>query len=431
MTNTSDGDQLVLCRARLLRRTGLYEIVVQKGRLASIRESAELAPTARDIAQAHLGDRSWWDVGGRLVLPGLVDAHTHLDKALTLAYASNSTGTLAGAIESFQAYRPRLTAGDVSARAVRLARRLLAFGTTTIRTHIDGGQGDDRVTREVLQGIYDAQQQLAGLVDLQVVLMCPRTQVADMVRWLDSPLAEQIVALGGAPHLADDPERNLAAIVELARQYGLGVDLHIDEQLNPNARTLEQLARAVLARPLAKPVIAGHLVSLDAMDPKTSQAVIKLVAEAKIGAITLPATNLYLQAREDTVGVRRGVTRIRALLQAGVLVAAASDNIQDAFHPFGRGDLLETALLTAYAGHFGEADAETLLGMISENPGRLVKDPHYAIAVGQSADLVVLDARSALEALQELPAARWVFKAGRLVSARRLDTEQKEAGDRG
>lgn len=166
-------------------------------------------------------------------------------------------------------------------------------------------------------------------------------------------------------------------------------------------------------------MVAGHCVSLDVMPVSEAWRIAQQVAASGIAVVTLPGANLFLQGRRDETGVRRGVTRVKMLQEAGVQVCAASDNIQDVFHPYGRGDLLDAALLTAYAAHFQPEDAEKTLAMISQIPGRVAIDPNYGIVPGQTADLVVLDATTPLEALQTLAPSRWVFKGGRCVAVRR------------
>ncbi|GGJ12722.1 amidohydrolase [Alicyclobacillus cellulosilyticus] len=407
-----------LCRVHLLDRPGLFDVHVQDGFIHDVYPTL-FSESSHEDQSVHL--ETWppqvradrYDLAGRLLLPGFVDIHVHLDKALTLPFTPSTSGTLVAAIEAFERYHAILTADDVYRRTVSVALMALSHGTTTLRTHINFH--DRRYVDEVLAGIQAARDELKGQFDIQVVLMCPLVEHPE-VDTLLRERAEAFVAVGGAPHLSPQPEENMNWIVSLAHRHELSVDVHVDETLNPDVRTLDHLARLVKNRDFPSPVVAGHCVSLDAMPEAEAVEIVERVAEAGVGIVTLPGANLYLQGREDRSSVRRGVTRIKLLQQKGVLVAAASDNIQDVFHPYGRGDLIDAALLAAYCGHFLPSDAENALKMISLVPGRLAVHPKYGIRVGNEADMVVLDASDPLSVLQSLTPNRWVFKRGKLVA---------------
>ncbi|AEW05793.1 Cytosine deaminase [Sulfobacillus acidophilus DSM 10332] len=412
---------LTLYRARLLNQPDLYRITMDQGKIHTVEPDPSCPPGVLDIQHAPIRETlpAALDVKGRLVIPGMVDAHMHLDKALTLPYAQNPSGTLEGAIQSFGQIRPRLTPEDVVRRFRLMAETVVAHGTTSIRSHLDFTTASTFLP--LLQALAAVIDEWHDRLDVQLVVMAPRDNPPEFVDALAAGAARYLTAIGGAPHLASDPNTNLTWITSLAQKWGLGLDLHVDEQLNPAAKTLGWLAHWLTKNTVEHlPVIAGHVVSIGTMPPEEASALIQTVAEVPLGVVTCPATNLYLQGRHDTVNVRRGLTRIREWLAAGVPVAIASDNIQDPFNPFGRGDLLEMALLAGYAAHLGAAEADTLLAMITEIPGQLLGLSPYGVVPGSIADVVVLDAHSALEALQWQSPARWVFKRGRLVASRAL-----------
>ncbi|MCY0880800.1 MAG: amidohydrolase family protein [Firmicutes bacterium] len=419
-------------RVQIFGRDGLFSLQEDQGQIRQI------VPWTKDTYGWERADplptqpfrpgksSAIWDAAGRLMLPGLVDIHTHLDKAQTLPFAHNFEGTLLGAINAFRRYRKQMTVQDVFHRALSTAQDALSYGTTTLRTHIDAGDPIEIQLPIVLEGLAQVKHTLKDRMDIQVVVMCPAELSCQDFKTLASCCPGQIDAMGGAPHLSSQPQKNIENILALATMRHIPVDVHIDETLDPHVRTLEMLAESVRTTEFSRPVVAGHCVSLGAMPWTDARPIIDKVAAADIHVVTLPATNLYLQGREDHAGVRRGVTRVKELQQAGVLVAAASDNIQDAFHPFGQGDVLNAALLTAYTAHFGEEDAGRLLKMVSTIPGRMAIHPHYGIHVGEDADWVILDAKSPLEVLQKMPTQRWVFKKGRLVSMRLVQKWQSD-----
>ena len=408
--------------ASLVGRPGLWDVRLADGRIASIVPCAQGAPGGVE-ARGKTGDfgqldaEGMADLAGRLLLPGFVDLHTHLDKALTWGDTGNPEGTLRGAIASFEAYASRLTEEDVQDRAMRVMEAALLAGTTTVRTHVQFGSQGTLFDRS-LSGLLEAKRRMQGRMTLQTVLMCPTQESGAVERVLSSGAADHLEALGGAPHLSEDPSANMEWIAQLAERYGLGLDVHMDEQMNPASRTLVQLADIAARRRWPLPVVAGHCVSLAAMPEEEADAIAQRVAEAGVGVAALPACNLFLQGR-NAFPVPRGVTRARLLYRRGVEVAVASDNVQDAFHPYGRADLLEAALLMAYADHFDPAEAGVLLAMISEAPGRLATGEAYGIEQGLAADLVAVDACRAHEALVMQPVARDVYKSGELVARTR------------
>ncbi len=410
-------------RAGLVGRPGVWDVRLSEGRIAALVQRGEAGPEPAanwGATHADWGEtdaEGMVDLAGRLLVAGLVDLHTHLDKALTWHVTGNPEGTLSGAITSFAAYQPRLTAEDVLDRASRVTEAALVAGTTTIRTHVQFG-AEGTLFERSLSGLLETRRRMQGRLELQIVLMCPTEETGSVERVLASGAANHLAAVGGAPHLSRDPHANMEWIARLAERYGLGLDVHVDEQMNPASRTLLHLADIADRRAWPLPVVAGHCVSLAAMPEEEADGIARRVASAGVGVVALPACNLFLQGRAS-FPVSRGVTRVGLLRRHGAEVAVASDNVQDAFHPFGRADLLEAALLMAYAGHFDPADAAALFSMISEAPGRLATGGPYGIVEGLPADLVAMDAKSAHEALAMQPVARDVYKSGRLVARTR------------
>lgn len=234
---------------------------------------------------------------------------------------------------------------------------------------------------------------------------------------IEKMLALGVDGIGGAPHISDMPYECVDEIFNYAKTYQLPIDLHTDESDDPTVDTVLYIAEKTMEYGFEGKVVVDHLCSLAAMDHDKAEAVIKKMKEAKLGAITLPAANLYLQGRDDRGVVRRGITRVRELLEAGVPIATASDNVCDPFHPFGRGDLLQIAQLTGYTAHMGgKSDLYTLLHMITDVPAKLVGLEPNTLSVGSEAEFVLIDATTIEELFAELPQTRAVYKAGEWLS---------------
>lgn len=359
------------------------------------------------------------DAGGLAALPAFVDAHMHLDKAFSLPKVGNATGTLEEAVRNYSDAVPIFTKDELKARMMRAALQAISYGSTTLRSHLDFHVRHGReVALRTIEAALEVKEALAPYATIQLFPMLPYSELTEEA--LDTAaeaLRMGVTGLGGAPHLSPEPGPDIDRVFELAERYGCPIDLHADESDNPNIRTAAYIARKTLDYGWAGKVTVGHLCSLAAMADEDAQPIIALLAEAGVGAVTLPGANLYLQGRHDRFPVRRGVTRVKELLAAGVPLAAASDNIHDPFHPFGRGDLLLIALVTAYAAHMGSpADIREALRMITAYPAA-VTGVRGGIEPGLDADFVVLDAATPEELLTMLPERRWVWRRGQCLRA--------------
>ncbi len=354
------------------------------------------------------------DVGGRLVLEAPAEPHAHLDKALTADLVPNSAGDLQGAIEAWRGRYHERTVDEIAGRARAAAERLLAHGTTTVRTHVDCGEG---IGTTAVEALVRVGEKMADRLDLELVglVACPLTgpDGAGNRAALAAALSTGVEVVGGCPHLDPDPSGLIDIVLSAATEAGLPVDLHVDETLDPSMRSLRTLAAAVRDRGFPHMVTASHCVSLG-MQPADLQAeMAEEVAAAGIAVVTLPQTNLFLQARQRVEAPPRGLTAISALVDAGVVVAAGADNMQDPFCTVGRGDPLETAALCVMAGH---RTAEEAYRHVSADVRSAMGRPPAGPEPGAVADLLILPAGSVREAVASAPPARLVLRAGRIVS---------------
>ncbi|RXZ82665.1 amidohydrolase [Paenibacillaceae bacterium] len=355
------------------------------------------------------------DVGGRIMLPGLADAHMHLDKAFTSRQIGNLSGTLLEAIRNFKAASPSFTHQQLKERMMTTIRHAMSFGTTAIRTHLDFNyQAGIDVAMRTVYAALEVKEALRGRVELQLFPLCQFDRMPGAaLEALEEALRLGVDGIGGAPHLSADPHADIDTVFRLAQKYGKPIDLHADENDDPAVRTVEYIARQTIAQGYQGKVTVGHLCSLAAMAHEDAESIIGLMAEARLMAITLPGANMYLQGRGDRGVVRRGVTRVKELVAAGVPLAVASDNIQDPFHPFGRGDLLQIGLLAAYAAHMSsEQDQLELLRMITEVPATIMGLDGWGIEEGNAANFAIFDAATVGELLAWLPSGRWINRGG-------------------
>lgn len=401
---------LLLSNGRVLlpsvERPERFDIAIDaNGRIAALETAIPVSAAERTV-----------DLNGKLVVPGLVDAHQHLDKSGTRRLVRNPEATLAGASAGYRALAAIATRDEVAARARRTIDRCVAHGTVAIRSHTNIETESDIRGIEVLIGLRESYR---DRVTLQVVahLTSDAPRKLDACRqWLQAAIAAGADVIGGVPQYADEPLAFLDLLFAFAEKSGLPLDMHIDEHLD-NARLLfDAVIERTLAHGMQGRVTASHCCALSATSPDTARRIIAGLVKAEIAIVTLPAANLFLQGRDAERLAPRGLTRVHELLDAGVQVAAASDNIQDPFIPIGSGDLLEIARWTLVAGHLGLNDLATAFSMVSSVPARILGLDNDLIRLGARADLLIANAEDVDDLVATGATDRTVLVAGRVVA---------------
>jgi cytosine deaminase len=368
------------------------------------------------------------DAEGRMAVPGFVEPHIHLDKALISERARvNISGTLTEAIEILWNIKRNYTVDEIADRASRVLERALENGISRLRTHVDvdpiGG------TRPA-EGLIRARDRFRDLMEIQIVAF-PQEGI------VKSPGTEALMrevmelgvdVVGGMPFNEASPEdsrRHIEIAFDIAREFDADIDMHVDETDDPLARTLEVLAELTIRNGWQGRVTAGHTCALASYPRTYADHVIDRLREANVSMIANPATNLMLQGRLDDYPKRRGVTQVKELLAAGVNVACGQDCVHDTFYPFGQNDPLEIAFLLCHASQMSQpAEILTVMDMVTRNGAKALRLPDFRVAVGAIADLVVLDARDAREAFATRAPRRWVIRKGRLIAETRRETRR-------
>lgn len=346
------------------------------------------------------------DLAGHVLLPAPAEPHAHLDKALTWHAIEPATGDLLQAIEGFRDFAGRETEAGIRARATTVLGRMLAAGTTAVRTHVNFFGDDDPL--KAFRALGGVREEFAGLVDLELVALPGWETPTPLV---EAALDAGADLVGGAPHLAPDPRAELYRLLDIAEARGCGVDLHTDEGLDGPV-TLAAYAERTRDWQVAR--TAGHCVRLGTLEPAALDPVLDAVRRADIGLVTLPITNLYLQGRDREVSTPRGILPLRRVLDAGIRLGAGADNVRDPFNPMGRGDALETASLLVTAGHLRVAEA---VAAVTAGARSVMGLPVAGAVPGAAADLLAVRADSLADAVAFAPADRFVLHRGRLVAA--------------
>jgi cytosine deaminase len=400
---------LLIRRARVHDDGPLVDIGVAKGRIEAI--EAGIDTQAATVIDAE----------GRAVLPGFIEPHLHLDKAFLHRRMPARSGTLEEAIRVTGILKSRQDRQDVLERSRKVLDMAVRNGTTAIRAHPDVDPIQNLIGVETALTL---KQEYDGLLDLQIVAF-PQEGILKTPGTLD--LMHEAIRLGadvvgGCPYNElnwDDTKDHIDLVFEIAQKYGLPVDMHADfadDTSNQRFAAASYIARKTIETGYQGRVALGHVTSLGALAPEEAKPVIDLLHEARISIVTLPATDTYLGGRNDVASPRRGLTPVRALHAANVNVAYSSNNIRNAFTPFGKADPLQIGNLLAHLVQFGTPEHQAdILRMGTYNAAQAIGlEKEYGIAPGKAADLVILDTYAVADALLDLPPRLWVIKRGRV-----------------
>jgi cytosine deaminase len=403
---------LVLRGAQLPDRESLVDIVITDGRIVSI---GVADPDARQTL----------DVTGRLVTPGLVETHIHLDKALLTDRVTATAGTLEEALRLTGEAKRHFGVDDVRDRARRVLDMAVRAGTTAMRSHVEV---DPIVGLMGMEAILPLRDEYAPALDLQVcafaqegILKAPGTEAL-----LRRALQLGADLIGGCPYNDTDALEHIRIVFSLAEAFGVDVDFHADFADEAERLNVRDIIEETVRLGWEGRVVVGHLTELAAVQPYEQEEIAAALAAARIGVIVLPMTDLYLMGRHDGANVRRGLAPIARLLDAGVPVALASNNIRNPFTPVGTADLTHLGFVASVAAHMGTPDRlRALLAAITTHPAAMLRLRDYGLAPGCAADLVVWDCAAPEDVAATLPDRVLVLKRGRVsIESERRVTER-------
>jgi len=359
------------------------------------------------------------DAPGRLVTPPFVDAHIHLDSTLSLGRPRmNLSGTLLEGIEIWGELKPDLTIEATYQRAKNLCLWSMARGTLGIRSHVD--ICDDRLL--AVQALLQLREEMKPYIDIQLVafpqdgyLRYGKSE-ANLARALDMG----VDVIGGIPHFErtmDDGRLSVQALLRLAAERGLMVDMHCDESDDPLSRHIETLAAETARHGMGGRVTGSHLTSMHSMDNYYVSKLIPLIAQSGVHAIANPLINITLQGRHDTYPKRRGMTRVKELMAAGITVGFGHDDVMDPWYTLGSHDMLEVASMGLHVGQLtGLEEIKSCFAAVTENPAKIMGLQNYGIAPGNHADLVVLQAPDAFDAIRLRAERLYVIRRGKILA---------------
>ncbi|MEO7980883.1 MAG: cytosine deaminase [Sporichthyaceae bacterium] len=406
--------QLRLRRARLVDGGDLVDVLVDAGRISGVTSSVTGSP--EQSADVEI------DVAGGLVRAPFVEPHIHLDATLTAGQPRwNSSGTLWEGIAVWSERKPTVTREDVLARAEQVLRWQAAQGVLFVRSHCD--VTDPSLT--ALDALLELRDRVRDVVTLQVVAF-PQEGIVSFpggAELLEEAVRRGADVVGAIPHFEDTREdgvRSLEIAVDIAQRHDRMVDAHCDEIDDEQSRFVEVLATLALRSGLGDRVTASHTTAMGSYNAAYAYKLQRLLVRSGINLVSNPLVNLALQGRFDDYPKRRGLTRVKELLAAGVNVAFGTDDVMDPWFPLGTGSPMLLAHTGVVAAQLTGQDeiAETFEMVSSRGAQVLGLGDGYGLETGRPADLVVLPASSRLDAVRRQVAPQWVVARGRVVAER-------------
>src|SRR6516225_9049055 len=355
------------------------------------------------------------DLGGRLTSPGFVETHIHLDKSCILDRVKSEKGDLEEAIAEAAKAKAAFTPEDVHARATRTLEKAILQGTTHMRTHLEVDPG---VGLRSLEGVLPLIKDYAWAIDLQICVF-PQEGL------LNNPGTDELMVeglkqgcrvVGAAPYTDSNPPGQIDRVFELAREFDVDIDMHLDFGPTADGMDVDHVCRRTDQYKYGGRVAIGHVTKATSLPMDKFDAMAKRLANAGVALTVLPSTDLFLMGRhhKQDHNNTRGVVPAHKLLSQGVNCALSSNNVLNPFTPFGDCSLMRMANLYANIAYVGKrTDMRACFDMITRRPARLMRLQDYGIAVGNTADLVVLDAIDPEMAVAELVPVLYAFKRGR------------------
>jgi cytosine deaminase len=397
---------LLLRRVSLPTRPGETDVAVEGGRIVAV----EPSPGSPRPATTTV------DGSGRFLLPGLVDSHIHLEKAFLLDRMPREAETLGEAIALTAGLKPGFTREDIRARSIRVIERAVVHGVSHLRCQVEV---DDVLGLLAMTTVLELKEEYAARISLEVVVF-PQEGIFTQERGAELMREALLLGadvVGGIPYNDRDAGEHLDFVFSLAEEHGSPLDFHIDLSDDPQQLDILEVIERTERLSMQGRVAVGHLTSLGSVPRDRAREIARSLARAGISVMALPATDVYLNGRADEERPRRGMTPVRLLLDEGVNVVFATNNIQNAFTPFGRGNILDIARLLAEVCQFGTgADATTVVEMMTTRAARAMGLRDYGLEVGSQADFALFGGTTAREVFLEASHPDAVYKKGLLVA---------------
>lgn len=403
---------MLLRNTKLYGQEGLYDIQIDAEQIKNIVPANE---------STNIQDNNNIDLDGKIVLPPYVEPHIHLDYVLTAGTPRwNKSGSVFEGIEIWSERKKLLkeTKEDIKERAMEAVKMQLKHGIQHVRTHAD--VSDPTLTG--LKALLEVKEEVKDLMDIQIVAL-PQEGLytkPDGEELLIKALEMGADVVGGIPHYEltrEDGVRSVLKSLELANKYDLLVDIHCDEIDDDQSRYLEVLAGEALKMGIGHRVTASHTTAMASYSNAYTYKLFQTLKKANIHFVALPKANLHLQGRFDNYPVRRGLTRVKEMLNEDINVCFGLDSIVDPWYPLGDGNLMHVVEIGLHACHMTDYDhIVSALDLITINGAKALNiQDSYGVTKGNKANLIVIDSDSEYEAVRTQAPVLYSIRNGKVI----------------
>ncbi|WGL91501.1 cytosine deaminase [Serratia marcescens] len=412
---------------RLSGHEGLWQLAIEQGRIAHLVPQPEGLEWRSDVLDAQ----------GGLALPAFVEPHIHLDTTQTAGQpAWNQSGTLFEGIERWAERKALLTHEDVKQRAWQTLKWQIANGVQYVRTHVD--VSDPTLT--ALRAMLEVKQEVAPWVTLQIVAF-PQEGILSYPNGealLEEALRLGADVVGAIPHFEFTREYGVESLHKafaLAQKYDRLVDVHCDEIDDEQSRFVETVAALALKLDMGAKVTASHTTAMHSYNGAYASRLFRLLKMSGINFVANPLVNIHLQGRFDSYPKRRGVTRVKEMLEAEINVCFGHDDVFDPWYPLGTANMLQVLHMGLHVCQLmGYGQIDDGLKLITHHSARTLNLSDYGLAAGNSANLVILPAESGFDAVRRQTPVRYSIRQGAVIAETRpaettLHLQQEETVD--
>lgn len=394
----------------------MLDYVIRNARLPTSQDTLDIGFAAGRIAALEPGlvcDTPAYDAQGCLCCGGLIETHIHLDKSRIIDRCAPAPGRAADAVRRVSEVKHTFTVEDVYSRAKTTLEACVKNGATRMRTHVEV---DPKVGLRGFEGVKALVDEYAFAIDIELCVMPQEglTNNPGTDELMVEALRRGATVVGAAPGYDTDHPGQIRRVFELAREFGVDVDMHLDFGNTPNDLDVHLVCELTKEYGLGGRVAIGHATKLSTMPPDEQAAMARRLGNAGVAVTILPATDLFLMGRDQTHNVKRGLVDANLFVENGCNCSISTNNILNPFTPFGDCSLMRMANLHANTLQIGERERiGECFAMLTDRSAKLMNLSDYGIAVGHPADVVVIDASSPAQAVAEIAQPLAAFKKGR------------------
>lgn len=399
---------LLLKNARINNNGDLVDIGVRNGKIETIESPSEVHTVSSQGDQASV----IYDAAGQWVCSGFYESHIHLDKACILDRCNIEKGTLDEAVEETGNAKKNFTEEDVFNRASRVVEMAIKKGTMGLRTFVET---DPKTELRSFEAIKKVREKYAFAIDMEICAFAQEglTKQKETHKLLQQALKNGADLVGGCPYKDQNPGRHIEMIFDLAQKFDVPVDFHLDFDLDPNNSSIPKIAKETRRRNYQGKVSIGHVTKLAAMSAEQRVEMAKLLKNADIALTVLPATDIFLNGRDHEPMVPRGMVNANELAEMGITTTISSNNILNAFTPYGDASLVRMANMYANIAQLSKDSAiSEVYAMITKNAAKLLST-QTEIKIGATANFVIMEAEGPVDTIRSVAQALAGFKDGK------------------